>query len=273
MAYNPQDGYGQPDISINGIILAHEHTYPPGYVYRNYEYGRQCHGMVYAVSGKAVYTTSEGVLAVGAGDCAFLPASSAYTVKNASDEPFRHYTVNFTLEEEGSEQGILTDGDNIRVAHLGSLAMKKLFDKASGAWFSKKSGYKILTKACLYEIIFHFLTAVTDNADKNADLERISPAMDYIEARYDKSIALEELSELCELSTTHLRRLFKRSCGCTPLDYQLSLRISRAQDLLSCRLYSVKEIAYMTGFSDPNYFGKYFKKVTGQSPCDYKRMN
>jgi two-component system response regulator YesN len=36
--------------------------------------------------------------------------------------------------------------------------------------------------------------------------------------------------------------------------------------------YSIKEICYMSGYSDPNYFSKLFKKHEGISPTDYQKQ-
>ena len=48
------------------------------------------------------------------------------------------------------------------------------------------------------------------------------------------------------------------------------LRIEHAKELLSTTQYSMKEIGVMSGYSDPNYFSKSFKKNVGVTPTEYR---
>lgn len=54
-----------------------------------------------------------------------------------------------------------------------------------------------------------------------------------------------------------------------PADYVRNVRLNRALVLLMSRKYTVAEVADMTGFSDPKYFGIVFKKYYGGSPTKY----
>lgn len=73
-------------------------------------------------------------------------------------------------------------------------------------------------------------------------------------------------------SADHLRRLFKKEMGMTPNDYLTHLRIDHARRLLALSDhggYTIKQIALMSGFQDPYYFSRLFKKMTGSSPSEY----
>ncbi|MBQ8520622.1 MAG: response regulator [Bacteroides sp.] len=61
----------------------------------------------------------------------------------------------------------------------------------------------------------------------------------------------------------------KTITGLTPIDFLQTMRIKRAAQLMDSSEYNVSTIAYMTGFSDPKYFSKCFKKHTGLSPTEY----
>ena len=47
------------------------------------------------------------------------------------------------------------------------------------------------------------------------------------------------------------------------------MRIKRAKQLMESGEYNVSSVAYMTGFNDPKYFSKCFKKQFGMSPSEY----
>ncbi|OGV58523.1 MAG: hypothetical protein A2X45_01340 [Lentisphaerae bacterium GWF2_50_93] len=83
-----------------------------------------------------------------------------------------------------------------------------------------------------------------------------------ISANPDKDYSVEELAAESNISLTHFRRLFSAHTGNSPKEFILSMRISKAKQLLSegC---SIKEAAGKCGFEDVFYFMRSFKKMTG----------
>lgn len=62
----------------------------------------------------------------------------------------------------------------------------------------------------------------------------------------------------------------KSIVGLTPVDFVCEMRIKRAAQLIEKSEYSFSQIAYMTGFNDPKYFSRRFKKIMGVTPTEYK---
>lgn len=53
--------------------------------------------------------------------------------------------------------------------------------------------------------------------------------------------------------------------------YYTTIKIEKAKQLLSDpNALKLKEISVLTGFSDPYYFSKVFKKMVGTSPSQYR---
>ncbi|WP_010244133.1 response regulator [Acetivibrio cellulolyticus] len=100
--------------------------------------------------------------------------------------------------------------------------------------------------------------------------ELITRAKEYIEANYAKSITLEDISNEINVSPQYLSKLFKEETGENFIDYLTGIRIRIAKDLLENKNSSIKEICYNTGYSDPNYFSRIFKKIVGVTPTEYK---
>lgn len=97
-------------------------------------------------------------------------------------------------------------------------------------------------------------------------------ARDYIDEHYAEALTLEEISRQVNVSPQYFSKLFKEETGENFIDYLTGIRITRARDLLARNELSIKEICYKTGYSDPNYFSRIFKKVVGVTPTDYKGM-
>ena len=71
------------------------------------------------------------------------------------------------------------------------------------------------------------------------------------------------------MSRTILYNRMKDLLDKTPANFIKEMRIKRAVQLLKLNIYTVSEIADMTGFNDAKYFSKVFKREIGVSPMSY----
>jgi len=110
-----------------------------------------------------------------------------------------------------------------------------------------------------------------NTASKNSLI--ISPALNYIHQNYMHQFSIEYLAELCHLSTTHFRRLFLSIMGTPPLNFINTMRIDEACTLLQTTDKSILSIAESSGFHSISSFNRYFYKLMGVSPRDYRNPN
>ena len=94
----------------------------------------------------------------------------------------------------------------------------------------------------------------------------------YIDEHYREPINLCDLAAQFYISPSHLSRQFKSAYDCTPSNYLINLRISRACELLDeTPDLEAKSVSLMVGYSDQFHFSKLFKKYTGYAPSDYRK--
>ena len=117
-------------------------------------------------------------------------------------------------------------------------------------------------------IVFSATSISEKKTESTSDVVEASKA--YIEANYTKNITLDDLSMAVNISSYYLSRIFKETTGENFIDYLTKLRIERAKELLATTQYSMKEIGSMSGYPDPNYFSKIFKKSVGMTPTEYR---
>lgn len=98
----------------------------------------------------------------------------------------------------------------------------------------------------------------------------IEKAVEYIEENYYKDIRLEDLAVFCDVSSSHLSRLFSAATGVTVTGYILSVRMNRAAYLLVNTDESVVDIAREVGYVDCGYFHKRFRTFFGVTPLEYR---
>lgn len=95
--------------------------------------------------------------------------------------------------------------------------------------------------------------------------------MEYMEEQMDNSeLAIDDFANKLLLSRTVFYRKLKTIVGLTPVDFIRDIRIKRAVQLIDSGEFNISQVAYMTGFNDPKYFSKCFKKQMGTSPTEYK---
>ncbi|WP_163580543.1 response regulator [Gracilibacillus saliphilus] len=101
---------------------------------------------------------------------------------------------------------------------------------------------------------------------------KVERAKKFIHENYHKSFSLEDVSKYTDLSTNYLSNLFHEETGETFSDYLTEIRIQKAKELLQQNEATLKEISFLVGYRDPNYFSRVFKKNVGRSPKQYQMM-
>ena len=99
----------------------------------------------------------------------------------------------------------------------------------------------------------------------------VRQTMANIHEHYAEPLSREELAGRVGLSDRYLTRCFRQETGVTPITYLNRYRIRQARMLLERDELSVTEVAFATGFSDSNYFGRVFRAEVGVSPRAYQR--
>jgi len=97
----------------------------------------------------------------------------------------------------------------------------------------------------------------------------VDKANKIIEERFGQELTLDDISkELC-VSPQYFSRLYKDETGINFIEQLTNVRIKNAKKLLEQGKHTIKEICFMSGYSDPNYFSRLFKKHQGVSPSVY----
>ena len=86
-----------------------------------------------------------------------------------------------------------------------------------------------------------------------------------------KNITVEEFCAEMQYSKVYLSKVFMQNFGCTINEYINNVKISEAKRLIREREYNFTQISDMLCYSDPLYFSKVFRRVTGMSPSEYKK--
>ena len=100
---------------------------------------------------------------------------------------------------------------------------------------------------------------------------QLQRAKEFMEANLSTGVRLRDLAQLTRLSQSQFGRAFKASTGLAPHQWQMSLRINRAQQLILDGELSLAQIALVTGFSEQSHFTRVFRSKVGASPGSWRR--
>jgi len=104
----------------------------------------------------------------------------------------------------------------------------------------------------------------------NASGSRIKEIKRQMSRELTENITLSEYAGRCGLSESRFAHLFKEMTDMSPHRYLLFLRCEKARELLENTEMSMAQVAEQVGIADQNYFSRFFKKYTGQSPREYR---
>jgi len=104
-------------------------------------------------------------------------------------------------------------------------------------------------------------------------MTQIRPAINYIDANYDKPVNLAEIARASHLSVSRLAHIFKEQMGITIIDYLTSVRMERAKQLLLATDQNCTEICFQVGYNNQSYFTRTFKALVGMTPRQFRAKN
>jgi AraC-like DNA-binding protein len=101
----------------------------------------------------------------------------------------------------------------------------------------------------------------------------IKKSINYINQNIQGKIEINELARQTKWDTFHFSRMFKKYVGLSPYNYILKRKIEIAQSLLMESDQKIVDIAFELGFDNHSNFSVRFKKITGFSPENYRKID
>ena len=108
-------------------------------------------------------------------------------------------------------------------------------------------------------------------ASQNKSDPRIQALVDYLTLHPEINLTREQMCQMCDVSESTLRRLFKTYMGKTIYEFIKETRILYASHLLMTTNVPISEIGYRVGYESASYFTKTFREVFGVSPQEYRK--
>ncbi|MEX1028887.1 MAG: AraC family transcriptional regulator [Paenibacillaceae bacterium] len=106
--------------------------------------------------------------------------------------------------------------------------------------------------------------------EKNRAAQAVDHIRAHIEEHLNEDLSLVRLAELIYFNPSYLSRLFKQECGVNLSEYIEERRVKKAKELLKTHELKIAEVGARVGYDAPHSFTRFFKKMTGLTPQEYR---
>lgn len=253
--YNLKNIFAMAQPWKNGDVF--KHTVP-----------RPTSAFLYLKNCSAEYEFDGRTIEANKGDVVYIPKDSVYSTYFAknSNESVSTYLIEFNSTDLDGEVFIFAEEITV-IGNIKGSDADCFYDTTK--FFKTASPCIAEAKAAIYRLIssFSYQRRITDIY--KSEFSSIAEGIVYMENDIFQEKSIAEIADMCHVSQSYFRSLFKKYSGVSPINYQINAKIERAKYLLTHEHMTVGEVAEYMGFSDDAYFCKLFKKYTGLSPKAY----
>lgn len=239
-----------------------------------FQYG--IHNFMLVVSGEGTSLTDSSRYDMYSGMLVYHHCGQTFGFESSKTNPMHCFGVNFQTAEIFHESGCwsaknvekLPFDNFIRVLDMDILI--KYFSDLVNVWDERSKNRNLKIRSLFLNILFEVSNQIVMQQCNTETLQSIEYAKSFIRKNYTQCLTLDSLAALTGLNSNYFGSVFKKYTGKTPIEYVNFVRVENAVELLRIGC-SVAEAASLTGFHDPFYFSKVFKKTKGVSPRDYRK--
>ncbi len=105
---------------------------------------------------------------------------------------------------------------------------------------------------------------------KSNDIEKIDRVYSYVLSNFKDDLSVKDIAQKCNMNTAAFCRYFKKKTGKTFKDFMNEIRLGNAAGLLLKGDLTIAEVSFQSGFNNPSYFNRLFKRMNGITPKAYQ---
>lgn len=125
--------------------------------------------------------------------------------------------------------------------------------------------------ALQYDMIMDFCQRMKEIRKNNATSIHIRKCIDYIYDHLAEKITIVDAAEYLKIDPSYLSKLFIRETGTSFRKYIINAKVNTAKNMIANSDLTFLEISFALGFSSQSAFISTFRKVTGDTPGEYRK--
>ncbi len=242
--------------------------------------------LVLVTRGAGTHFSNDGEFLLGEGSVFFIPPGVQHGYKDVEDLALYNILIGASMLEKNfldladlpGYNSLFKASDTIPTLLLNPTQLAEVIPileymerEADDQSFG--SGSRTLAYSYLLNLIILLSRFYDETPRENNQMSRrLSPVMEFMDKNKHRSLTTGDLTAVANMSVSTLNRYFKLATSLSPIEFHLHKRIAYACSLIQKRGLSIAEVAEASGFPDPNYFSRQFRKVMGTTPKDYQKI-
>lgn len=176
------------------------------------------------------------------------------------------------LSHSACTEDQLSLGKHVSIVSVSHSALyEKLFRSLIAAFDSSQ-----FSPLAVYSIAYEIFHTVSRNCcieqSTTADTSIIQKGIHCLVENTAEPKTIKEIAQICNISVSYFERVFHNYAGISPGEYRTLHRINHIKMLLQQKNLSLEEISEQMGYYDAGYLCRIFKKKTGMTPKEYRRI-
>jgi AraC family transcriptional regulator len=250
-----------------GAFVLTEVTYPPGLVLQSHSHDQTCIGLT--LEGWSIETFHKVEVDRPKQAVLFRPAGERH-----SDVIGNVGARCFLIEFDAPRIPWLAGGrlDQVGPSGFRNEPIARLASRAHHEWICRDDSFELVIYGLIHEICAEIIRAEKRDKSRAAPPVWLRRVKEVLDDSYSETLSLDCLARLASVHPIHVARSFRRHFGSSVGNYLRQRRIDAAKDRLLDREKTLTEIALDCGFSSHAHFCGLFKRFTGLTPSEFRRL-
>lgn len=256
---------------------------PHAYAMRATDIYEDYYGIGFIVSGDRQMTTPDRISFAHAGNVTPMTIGVYHRTSTLSDAPYKRYVMKFTpkIAKRCIEQIGEKNFNNVmshlcyEISQTCQKKVQQMFDDMLYEYEHYDSHSEFIIEGIIERLIITLLREgkAAESADikLNVQDETINEILDYLDLHYAENPSIETLAALAGLSASHFMKRFRECTGASYKTYLHCYKTRLAQNMLVNTKLSISQISEKLGFCNANYFCAIFRKISGNSPREFRK--
>lgn len=231
--------------------------------------------IVYIREGEGIFVINGVTYNAKQGDVLIYNKGILHEERSIPTNPLKTYFCGVSgTQIEGLKKDWLIPGDIDPVirSNKHSRKLEALMREVVEESYMKEAGYEVICKNLMISIIMIVQRMIGASHSRTPSVNVSLPVQikDFIDTNFTNPLNLKGIADEFHINPYYLSHLYKEHYQTSPIHYMIERRMGEAKKLLVSTEMKVWEIARIVGYDNPNYFTMQFKKITGETPLEFK---
>lgn len=229
----------------------------------------------YILEGKGEYRINNHIYSLSAGQGFLMKPNIMSSYKADHTTPWKYLWIGF--DGSYAKELLSQIGLSSRTLTFSANCGDKLLEVINRMLECDADGisYHLYLQTQLYVFFYHLSQVLSVESNKLHTGQQnyyIRMAEEFVEKYYAQNIHVQDIADYVGICRSHLTTLFQDNLQMSPSEYITHFRLTRAHEQLAISNFSIGKIAEICGYQDSLVFSRAFKKMTGMTPTQYRRI-